>query len=873
MKDEAVVHTENRMEVPKEVMNELLLVCSVITSTSAGEKVVPVTDCVNWLQDLQRVLRRDDDVFRAISLTVGSWKIVEKKLIPLVIGCRYNWGMVLTIVKILVILTKPMHPDVMGHVRGADCKDLEEAVLAEQMKMHKNALAQNKQLMEYKRLVCGGEGNGLISVLCGLLAEPLSREGARRTDSDHMVIELVLHLLRNLLAAQPLMKTNAEASREAEQLHHKLLSLLENELALDLVLAISQQLEAPENAHYNLLILEILHHMFRNQDPTLVAQAHLQRKDKKQMNKTTSLKSQLLKEKSSLSSKAINVRHANFGGSVVLQKGGTKKVISSSLLNQPSLSFNGKSSKRKPNGLPFIGNKHTGTADSTRYKLLQSQHLPTTHKSHLVLNKFCKSFLSDAFGPFAKSLKHEFRRDSVRLEEADVVLFFRICTFFFQWYRKNSDAQSNPTISNLVFSMDVFSFTMLLNAMDRFQSFKRYNDLEPAVALYKEMATALYRMRTSTSKDDTEKVMAMGLMDTLFYTQEPSDKLLKLISWWKTGCFTRAYMCDLVEITHVTLKLLDIDHVESSSLSTKSERRKSKQVYTDITSRFQAAASDFSPFDYFQKLVSPHLTRMYTDLLSQYQLNTPQVNHHIIAFFTRMCKTVVNRHLDISQHDDIQNIIRSEMDLKNVTLEPMLYNFHSIATFTNILQGISLQEEENESMVKFIVSFFRRFSKATERNPMLFVECLIRHPVPGRYCNSVTNCYVTEELIMMCERDMLMQARDANSDNDEDVFGEDENDVRPDDENVDEQQKSDNDINESGENVESPEDDEELEISTEVTKELPRNTESKSLESLRDKRSADAEEEDIPIATSEFKRLKKRHVIEEDSDEENTLFE
>ena len=98
-----------RMSVEKGVVDELLLVCGVIGTTAKdGEELVPVTDCLNWLQDLQRALRRDDDTYRPISLLIGNWKVVQQKLIPLIMTCRYDTPMVLTIVKILVILTKPL---------------------------------------------------------------------------------------------------------------------------------------------------------------------------------------------------------------------------------------------------------------------------------------------------------------------------------------------------------------------------------------------------------------------------------------------------------------------------------------------------------------------------------------------------------------------------------------------------------------------------------------------------------------------------------------------------------------------------------------------------------------------------------------------
>jgi timeless len=104
---EAYSSLSSRMQVNKNIVDELLLVCGVI-GTTEGDQFVPVTDCLNWLQDLQRALRRDDDLYRPISVLLGQWKVVSQKLLPLVMTCRYDTPLVLTVCKILVILTKPL---------------------------------------------------------------------------------------------------------------------------------------------------------------------------------------------------------------------------------------------------------------------------------------------------------------------------------------------------------------------------------------------------------------------------------------------------------------------------------------------------------------------------------------------------------------------------------------------------------------------------------------------------------------------------------------------------------------------------------------------------------------------------------------------
>jgi timeless len=195
--------------------------------------LVPVTDCLNWLQDLQRALRRDEDLYRPISLLLGKWNVVQQKLLPLVMTCRYDTPIVLTVVKILVILTKPLSDNTKRAgqiVIDTTSPKSDPNVVVQQIKIRENALQQAERLMEYKRFVTfhpshhhtkkqsnnnnksnsnkdRAGGTGLLSIFVSLLAEPLSKSGASRTDADHLTIELVLHLIRNLLSAEPLLNS------------------------------------------------------------------------------------------------------------------------------------------------------------------------------------------------------------------------------------------------------------------------------------------------------------------------------------------------------------------------------------------------------------------------------------------------------------------------------------------------------------------------------------------------------------------------------------------------------------------------------------------------------------------------------------------
>ena len=165
-------------------------------------------------------------------------------------------------------------------------------VIEEQIKLRDNAIAQANLLTEYKKLFVyhpshrnntnntnkafkknsqqnnkkhDSQQGGLLSIFVSLLTEPLSRTGMMRREEDHLTVELILHLFRNLLCAgEPLLK-DSENIRESAKLHQELISLFDRELVLDILLVIGQEMESRENAQYNLLIMEILHHLLKSQ--------------------------------------------------------------------------------------------------------------------------------------------------------------------------------------------------------------------------------------------------------------------------------------------------------------------------------------------------------------------------------------------------------------------------------------------------------------------------------------------------------------------------------------------------------------------------------------------------------------------------------
>jgi timeless len=544
---------------------------------------------------------------------------------------------------------------------------------------------------------------------------------------------------------------SSETSEESAQLHQQLITLFERELVLEIVLVIGQEMELRENAQYNLLMMELLHHLLRSQDPTAVARTGLSphssdkasassnpsQKNARANTTSSSLLAKLKQEKTQKLA-MIGARHAHFGGTWMKQTlDGKRSYFGATKTSQPQSVPQRKNRKAEP----FIGSGRTSLAHS---KHTASDQGPVTKRAQRTLHTFCQRFVKDCYGPVMKSLKNEFRRDSVRLEEGDKVVFFRIVWFFCQWCRMTRN--KNVAMGQLIFTMDVFTFNLVLNATDTFYQHKKYTRLAQTVALYSEMMHLLHDM--FASKESTENIMAMGLLDRLFYGSEPLDRLPKLLSRWVPGTTTREYLCDLAEVSHVSLKLLDA-YTKSCR-----EFKELNQRATDAVSKMKFVAADFDVKSYFaRKIVSNQVVIMYTHLLSQYSVNAAHVNHRIIALFLRLSRVVI-----ASPDDRDPDLPLNLLATKKVTLEPMLYNIHLFAVMEKVLNDSTIRrDKEYASLLTFCTNVMNKFAAAAQKNPMLYVECLFRHATPHKFCDLATNLYVTEELRLIAEHELLLE--------------------------------------------------------------------------------------------------------------------
>jgi len=191
--------------------------------------------------------------------------------------------------------------------------------------------------------------------------------------------------------------------------------------------------ENRENQPYNLLVMELLHHLFRHQDPTAVARSSTTSNSRTAANSAANasaastgtapttatggsrggtlytstagrslLKQQLTREKQAVQqlSSSRSSRHSHFSGTLLLERqGGKKQLISAANVGETRTAIGGGSraayapNKRKSKKAePFIGRSSSHRNQSGEEQFSGG---PAQVRAWRTLDTFCERFISD----------------------------------------------------------------------------------------------------------------------------------------------------------------------------------------------------------------------------------------------------------------------------------------------------------------------------------------------------------------------------------------------------------------------------------------------------------------------------------------------
>lgn len=506
---------------------ELLATCSALGYLE-GETYHKEPDCLESVKDLIRYLRHEDDT-RDIRQQLGAGQILQNDLLPIITQHGQDKPLFDACVRLMVNLTQPALL-CFGKIPDDPAFRHHFLQIVSYLHAYKEAFANEK----------------VFAVLSETLYNLLQLDWEQRQEEDNLLIERILLLIRNILhvPADPYEEKNVD---DDASVHDKLLWAIHMSGMDDLLKFLAS---AQSEQQWSMHVLEVISLMFRDQTPEqLVSAGHSRSTQEKQKdtNELEALRQKELAEKRSRTMQRGN-RHSRFRGSYVvegLKSIGEKDVIfHSGLHNFKNYTHDaGKATRRVPKRKQMARD-----TESQRRSVLNVR---------LFLREFCVDFLENCYNRLMYLVKESLIREHA--QQHDETYYMWALSFFMAFNRGNG---CKPELVSETLSVRTFHFIeknitnyyeMMLTDKKEATSWSRRMHL--ALKAYQELLITVNEM--DHSKDENIRQSASVIKSNIFYLMEYREIFLTLLRKFDERMQPRSFLRDLVESTHLFLRMLE----------------------------------------------------------------------------------------------------------------------------------------------------------------------------------------------------------------------------------------------------------------------------------------------------------------------------
>ncbi|XP_060554622.1 protein timeless homolog [Ruditapes philippinarum] len=507
---------------------ELQASCSAL-GYQEGKSYVKEPDCIETVKDLIRFLKREDETCD-IRRQLGHAQIVQNDLLPILIQYSNEETLWETVIRLLVNLTQPAILCFNGQI-------------PEEKSMRNYFLEVESHLQLIKEAFINEE---VFAVITGKLGDMLKLDWEHRHEEHRLLIERLLILIRNILHVptnpDDEMRTDDDAS-----VHDQVLWALHVSGLEDILLYIGS---SEEERNLSMHILEIVSLMFREQDADTLAAAGVQKSESEKVKDEREL--QMVREQEKLQKKAnqmkFSSRHSRFGGTFVVKN--FKSISDNDLIYHKShgdvsrinLDTNKKPKKKAKNRKPIIDR------DVKRRSTLSIR---------LGLKEFCIQFLENCYNPLMYAVKDILNRE--KSQEHDETYYLWAMRFFMEFCRLHS---GQVDLVSETMSVQAFHYIQVqlfqyyeMQQMEKKEAIVWGKRTHLALKAYQELLLTLDSM--DRSGNSTLMESSKVIKSNIFYTMEFRDIFLTLLRHFDQSRQSRSYLKDLIETTHLFLKMLE----------------------------------------------------------------------------------------------------------------------------------------------------------------------------------------------------------------------------------------------------------------------------------------------------------------------------
>ncbi|XP_027782427.2 protein timeless homolog isoform X1 [Marmota flaviventris] len=526
---------------------ELLATCSALGYLE-GDTYHKEPDCLESVKDLIRYLRHEDET-RDVRQQLGAFQIMQSDLLPILTQHHKDKPLFDAVIRLMVNLTQPAL--------------LCFSSVPKEPSMRHHFIQVLTYLQAYKEAFANEKTFGILSET---LYELLQLGWEERQEEDNLLIERILLLVRNILHVPADFDQEKRIDDDAS-VHDQLLWAIHLSGLDDLLLFLAS---SPAEQQWSLHVLEIVSLMFRDQNPEQLAgvgQGRLAQERSTDVAELEVLRQREMAEKKTRALQRGN-RHSRFGGSYIVQ--GLKSIGERDLIFHKGLhnlrnysSDLGKQPRRVPR------------------RRRAAQELSVQRRSalnvRLFLRDFCSEFLENCYNRLMGLVKDHLLRE--KAQQHDETYYMWALAFFMAF---NRAASFQPGLVSETLSVRTFHFIeqnltnyyeMMLTDRKEASSWARRMHL--ALKAYQELLATVNEM--DMSPEEAVKESSRIIKNNIFYVMEYRELFLALFRKFDERCQPRSFLRDLVETTHLFLKMLERFCRNRGNLMVQNKRKKRKK--------------------------------------------------------------------------------------------------------------------------------------------------------------------------------------------------------------------------------------------------------------------------------------------------------
>lgn len=681
-------------------------------------------EVMGCLRDLKKLWRLDDsDDERTVARIFWETRVLSNDLIP--------------------ILLATAGKGLVEDKRAIACADLMTAMtwpvdMAEELKELDHARDKGTDYTEltfshlnYKAALLKP---GVMQALFGIMLPPLSKPVKERNERDGQVVNVILHLIRNLAFIKDLPVNLHLSGDQAEysSLQTKLVKAYSETNVLDLLLTIASNNDNdPLFNSFNTLVLEIFYLLFRGLKPsTLVIDQTKQ--------PTQDLRRLLAaedKQKKDVARYASS-RHSRFGTTLTVQLNPKRKTRDAT--QEVSEEPQGPASAR-----PLVLHRQAAIskesgdvldiAKQNRWKktnkvdeLTREDNLST--EARMVLQGFAREFVESCFNPFLASLLQDIKHERPKITEKDHLRLLYTTKWLLEFFlvsrsRENAVDGSRKWSLGLVAEVTdrswiVWVLRRMRDAMD--EKPKMWTELQAGIECLTQLLLLIDTMSSSVISDSNLDEAARLLQQQLIYNGDVLDIALDSLRSFKEGTQSLAYLNASVYLAYALLRMLEKWGKQNSSAMYVRKKKVSKkkgkvhgtteddtvpdveEEAVDEDSTEEVIHETMFTFEAFEmKFAHSDVTRTLLAYLSRYkEFDTPELMTRVVNLMHRQAV--------------------------KVKAEGLYFNVSTLQLFKTILddQRSLPKDKPYKDLVSLLTFILRKFFKALDEELFLAMEAL-----------------------------------------------------------------------------------------------------------------------------------------------------